>query len=96
MNEKRTVNELCPICEREIGEPCDEHHLLPKSKGGRETIRLHKICHSKIHSVFNRNQLSRDYNSIEKIRKHPEIEKFITWVSNKPPTFYKRTKKKRD
>lgn len=83
----------CLLCGRDLGMPFDEHHLVPKSKGGNETVKLHRICHSKIHSVFNHTELKRNYDSIEKIKEHPEIKKFVTWVSKKPSSFYKRTRK---
>lgn len=40
----------CPICEREIPPAqMDAHHLIPRSKGGKETQYLHRICHRQIH-----------------------------------------------
>ena len=87
--------ETCALCERELGMPYDEHHLVPKSKGGNETVKLHRICHSKIHSVFTHTELKQKYDQINKLKKHPEIKKFISWVLTKPPTFYKRTRSKR-
>ena len=83
---------ICQLCERPLAEPFDEHHVVPKSKGGNETILLHRICHSKIHSVFHLTELKNHYNNIQEIKEHPEIKKFIKWVARKPPTFYKRTK----
>ena len=84
-------NIFCELCGRELEMPFDEHHVVPKSKGGEETVPLHRICHSKIHSVFTLTELRDYYNDIDKIRTHPEIEKFIKWVSKRPPSFYKRT-----
>ena len=83
---------ICELCGRELGMPFDEHHVVPKSKGGSETVTLHRICHSKIHSVFSLTELRNHYNDIDSIKKHEEIKKFIKWVSNKPSTFYKRTR----
>ena len=83
---------ICPVCERELEKPFDKHHLVPKSKGGKETVYLHKICHRKIHSVFTEVDLKKNFNTIEKLKEHPEIIKFINWIRNKPSGFYKRTK----
>lgn len=85
----------CLLCGRILEKPVDKHHTVPKSRGGRETVYLHKICHSKIHSVINEAELKKIYNSIDKLKKHPEINKFINWISSKPTSFYKRTKKKK-
>lgn len=76
---------LCPICNRMmyIGKSVDRHHFIPKSKGGKETEYIHKICHSKIHSLFTNSMLEKEYNTPEEIRKHEEMQKFIKWVSKK-------------
>ena len=44
----------CPLCGRPLipGPSVDEHHLRPRSQGGRDTVRMHRVCHSKIHSLF--------------------------------------------
>lgn len=84
----------CPICEREMikGKMVDKHHLIPKSKKGKETVYLHKICHRKLHATFSEKELEKKYYVIEVIREHPEIQKFIIWVSNKPLDFYDSTR----
>ena len=44
---------LCQLCNRILVEPINRHHLIPLSKGGRDTltIPMHVICHNKIHTV---------------------------------------------
>ena len=81
---------LCPLCERELVEPMNRHHLLPLSKGGKgtPTLIMHKICHSKVHAVLNEKELRDYYNTIERLQGHEEIAKFIKWVKKKPPEFY--------
>ncbi|NIP29502.1 MAG: HNH endonuclease [Candidatus Dadabacteria bacterium] len=96
MNNGNLNNKICLICRRKLEQPFDKHHIIPKSKGGKKTILIHRICHSKIHSVLTENQLKNNYNTVEKIVSVPEINEFIKWVSNKPPGFYKRTKRKRN
>lgn len=87
-------NIYCELCGRELQVPFDKHHIIPKSRGGTKTILLHRICHSKVHSVLSEKDLRDTYNTIEKLKGHTEISKFIKWVSNKPAGFYKRTRKK--
>jgi len=84
----------CPLCGRIMGRngSMEEHHLIPKSLKGKETITLHKICHQKIHSVFTERELQRQFNNIETIKKHIEIKKFIKWVSKREPEYYIRNK----
>ncbi len=86
---------ICPLCERSIpaGVPQSQHHLVPRLRGGRhgETVLLHQICHNEIHATLTETELARDYASIEALRAHPRIAKFIRWVSRRPPEFRSRT-----
>lgn len=82
---------LCPICDRELEfGTTDLHHFVPKQCGGSKIppVEIHKFCHSKIHSTFTNKELAKKYNTPELVRAHPEIEKFIIWVKNKPPSYY--------
>lgn len=74
------------------GPSVDKHHLVPKCKGGKETELMHKICHRKIHSLFNEKELAKEYNTAEKIKEHPEVQKFIKWIKKKDPEFYESSK----
>lgn len=89
------LEETCPLCARMLAEPSNLHHLIPKSKGGKNTptVRLHKICHDKIHAVFAEIELKRHYNKIESMQQHPEFIKFINWLKNKEPEFYDKSVK---
>ena len=82
--------EICPLCGRQLAEPCNRHHLLPLSRGGKHTptVMLHKICHNKIHVVFTEMELKRYYHTIERLQEHEEMAKFIKWVRKKPVQFY--------
>lgn len=85
---------ICPICEREIpAEQRDAHHLIPRSKGGRATEYLHRICHRQIHALFTETELAVRLNTAEAIRQEPAMKKFIDWVQSKPNAFYERVAK---
>ncbi len=86
---------ICPLCGRDLAKPFNRHHLIPLSKGGKNTsaILLHKICHDKIHAVFTEMELKKHYNTIERLQQHEEMAKFIKWVRNKEPQFYDRSVK---
>ena len=87
---------ICPLCDRAIPKlHCDEHHLIPKSHGGRITAVLHRICHRQIHAVFTETELARQYHSIELIKQQEEMAGFIAWVRLKPDDFFERTRKSR-
>ncbi|MCJ9428482.1 HNH endonuclease [Kordiimonas marina] len=87
MDDKNT----CALCARPLGERIEMHHLIPKSKGGREVVALHPICHRKIHALFNEKELEKSYNTIGALRQHAEIKRFVSWLKGKPPDFHRRT-----
>ena len=85
----------CPICDRDMwkGPSIDEHHLVPKCRGGRQTKLMHKICHRKIHSIWTEKELEKEYSDPQKIREHEEMQKFIKWVKKKEPDFYDKNER---
>lgn len=91
----RPINFLiCPICDRSIPtSQKDAHHLIPRSKGGKSTEFLHKICHKQIHALFNEKELAKIFNTAESLKGHPDMQIFIHWVKSKPDTFYERVTK---
>lgn len=88
-NIEHLKNDLCPICGRYLvlGKSVDKHHFIPRLKGGKESTLLHVICHRKLHSVFTESEMANKYNNPEECKNHPEIKKFIKWVSKKDPEF---------
>jgi 5-methylcytosine-specific restriction endonuclease McrA len=79
---------LCPLCERVIpDDQKDDHHLVPKSKGGKQTVCLHRVCHNQIHAIFTDSQLAKKFSTIEAILEDPAVQKFVAWVKTKPPGF---------
>jgi hypothetical protein len=71
----------------------DAHHLVPKSKGGRETVHLHRICHRQIHAVLTEAELARQYCTIDALLTHPQLQVFVSWVKSKPDHFFVATRK---
>ena len=67
--------------------------MIPKSKGGKSTEYLHRICHKQIHALFNENELAKILNTAELLRNHSDMQTFINWVKNKPDDFYERAAK---
>lgn len=85
---------LCALCGRPLPEDStvDEHHLMPRSHGGRDTIRLHKICHQTIHATLSERELADYYHTIARLQTHPALARFILWVRKRPEGFYDRTR----
>jgi len=46
-----------------------------------------RSCHSQIHLVLSEKDLEREFNTIEKLRGHPEIARFAVWIRAKPNGF---------
>ena len=85
---------ICPLCDRVIPSgQRDAHHLIPKSKGGRQTQYLHRICHRQIHALFTETELVKQFNSVEALLAHPDIQRFVAWVKTKPTDLMERTRK---
>ena len=83
----------CFLCGRPLGRRIEYHHVVPKSRGGRETVPIHPICHRTVHRHLTNQQIARAYASAEALRAHPDIAKFIAWVADKEPDFHAPTRR---
>ncbi len=85
----------CPLCGRPIPPDAKQsvHHLIPKLKGGKggPTVLLHQICHNEIHASLTEAELAQAYHTLQTLRTHPRLAKFIAWVAKKPPAFHSKT-----
>lgn len=85
---------ICPLCNREIPDTeKDAHHLVPKSKGGRATQFLHRVCHRQIHALLTEYELAMTFNSIDALLSDPRVASFVEWIKKKPNNFYDRSTK---
>lgn len=85
----------CWLCERALGRRVEWHHPVPKSRGGRETVAVHPICHRTLHAQFSNGELARIGADVAVLRADPVIAKFVAWVAGKPPDFHAPTARKR-
>ncbi len=89
---------VCALCGRP--ESLTRHHLIPRTRHRnkrdkrdfdralvKETVGLGRPCHSQLHQFLSEKQLERDFNTIAKLRAHPEIAKFVSWIKTKPRGF---------
>ena len=85
----------CPLCGRPLpnDKTVDLHHLVPKSQGGVEQFRIHRICHRKIHATFSEKELARSFNTWAALQAHEAIAGFIQWVANKHPSYYDNSRR---
>ena len=86
--------ELCGRSELEV----TRHHLIPRTRHSnkrnrklfdREEVRtrlawLCRPCHGFVHKVLSEKEMELEYNTVERLRAHGEIARFIEWVKGKP------------
>ncbi len=88
----------CPICKRLTPpEYTEKHHLKTKQRGGKETEKVCVNCGDMLHQIFTNKQLDREYDTIEKILTHRDIQEWIRFIQKKPDSFsvcMKRKKRK--
>jgi len=72
----------CEICGRETPkENSEKHHLTPK--GGRETIKVCSDCGDQLHNMFTNNELKKDLNTLDKIKKHDKMQPYLKFIKKR-------------
>lgn len=97
---------ICALCGRDV-ESISNHHLIPRvrhNKRNRNRLtreeRLQQIkiccpCHKQLHALFTEKELDYTYNTLETLLSHPDMQKFIAWIKNKPVNFVLHVKEKK-
>jgi uncharacterized Zn finger protein len=81
---KEEKSQICPICGRNTPEKhIEKHHLVPKAKGGKDTILVCRNCGDFLHKLFTNNQLRDNFNTLEKILYNESIQTWIKWVQKR-------------
>ena len=78
----------CALCGRHVPERLTNvHHLHPRSHGGGEEVEviMCRTCHSFIHATFSNRTLADSFNTLDKLREDPEVQKFVRWVRKQRP-----------
>lgn len=77
----------CPICLHEyLRRELTRHHLVPKSRKGRETVLICATCHKQIHAIFSEKELERRFNSIDTLVESDEFRSWVKWIRKRKPT----------
>lgn len=81
----------CWLCRRPLGEAVEWHHPVPKSRGGRDKVGLHPICHRTLHRIFTKKDLARIGEDRAELLENANLQRFLAWVEGKHPDFYAPT-----
>jgi 5-methylcytosine-specific restriction protein A len=73
----------CPLCERDVIE-LSEHHLVPKSRGGRNTEPICLDCHRMIHVLYDNKRLERELNTVASLQGEERFAKYLRWIRKRP------------
>jgi len=86
----------CWLCRRPLGRRIQWHHPVPKSRGGRQVVPIHPICHSTLHATFTNRELGAIAHNVGALRQKPEIAEFLRWIDGKPADFYAPTRRRKN
>ena len=87
----------CELCGRSMA-ALTKHHLIPRTRHRkkrnkrlfeREEVKTRILwvcrpCHNHIHDVLSEKELEACYNTRQALLGHPEIRRFVAWISSKP------------
>ena len=85
----------CELCQRDCPK-LTEHHLVPRQQTKRKkqdpgpTTDICAPCHKQIHTLFTNKELARKLNTVDRLRSHPNMTKFLTWIRKQDP--YKKVR----
>ena len=92
--EKAPTALACWLCGRPTGKTIVWHHPVPKSRGGRDVVAMHPICHQTLIANFTNSELQRFATDVDALLANPNVRKFVDWVAKKDPDFTTTTAKK--
>lgn len=50
------------------------------------TVMLCGACHKFLHKTFTNAELASDYPTVEALRAHPDVARFLAWLRKQPAT----------
>lgn len=89
----------CPLCRHGYARrELTKHHLVPKSRGGKETVLLCRPCHRQLHAIYTEKELERRFPTVDALLAAEELQPYFAWVRRRKPTKHvavKTAKRKR-
>ncbi len=96
MPSNRSESDHCPICRHEYARAeLTKHHLVPKSRRGKETVHICRNCHRQIHALYTEKELEREFGSLDTLLSAEKLQPWIEWVRKRKPGGRVRTKTSR-
>jgi hypothetical protein len=94
----RETGNACELCGRNAS-PLQKHHLIPRTRHknrrnkkafSRDEVKsriawLCHPCHKQIHALFSEKELEREYNTLEALQAHDEVQAFVEWIRKRSP-----------
>lgn len=88
------MSDICELCGRTMKRDTTRHHLIPKTVHSNAWFKkrfsrqqMHttadfcRDCHNAVHrAVPSEKELGRRWNTLDLLREHPEIARFVGWV----------------
>lgn len=62
-----------------------DHHLVPKSRGGKATLAICRDCHRAVHAVFTNKELEQQFNTVESLLAHEAFRRMVTFIARQDP-----------
>ena len=100
------IGKRCELCGRLV-DKLTKHHLIPKARHNKRVkakygeeckMRLAmtcKPCHRQLHYLFEHKELEGDLNTLDSLKAHPAVAKYIEWIKDKPSDFIPRKGKRK-
>ena len=97
MGKKKEQPEACELC-GSTKDGLNFHHLIPRTLHGNKWFEKRydklfmanhgiwickKFCHKQIHEFISEKEMGMSYNTLELLREHPEVKKYIEWRSKR-------------
>jgi len=86
---------VCPLCQRKVLILTD-HHVIPKSRGGKKLIGICADCHKQVHALFDNKTLEEELNTADALLSNEQFSKYISWISKRPVGVINKAKRSKD
>lgn len=96
----------CELCGRAQIE-LTRHHLVPRRERRKTRVRrsfadidlrthlalLCRPCHKFLHALLTEKQLADGFSTLDQLRAHPDVQRFVTWLHTKPAGLHVRMRR---